>query len=104
MRLRFLAAGAALVVLAAGPALAIEQIHIPDSSAAPSSGAPDALFDKSVPANWQEKTDQNHGNQAGGFHFSVTGGSQSNAFGQILSAPDPRILQLAMKLSLRFVF
>ena len=80
-----LAAGAALLglALAAGPALAIEQIHIPDSTASQNSGPPDALFDKSVPTTWQKKSDEQQSGQSN-FHFSVSGGSnygQSN-YGQ----------------------
>jgi len=72
-----LAAGAALLGLAAtaSPALAIEQIHIPDASAAQNSGPPDALFDKSVPTTWQKKSDQNQSNGFGNFHFSASGGN-----------------------------
>ncbi|HWU25775.1 MAG TPA: hypothetical protein VN154_05175 [Rhizomicrobium sp.] len=76
-----LSAGAALIgaTLFAGPVLAMEQIHIPDSSAAQSSGPPDALFDKSVPATWQKKTDGQQTNGAGPLHFSFSSGS---AYGQ----------------------
>ncbi len=72
-----LAAGAALLgaALLASPALAIEQIHIPDSSAAQSSGAPDALFDKSIPSTWQKKTDGDQTNAKSPFHFYFSGGS-----------------------------
>jgi hypothetical protein len=74
MQLR-LALAAAAIALAASPAFAIEQVHIPDTSAAQSSGPPDALFDKSVPTTWQQKQDQQKQNGLGGFHFSVTSGN-----------------------------
>lgn len=81
MKLRLtLAAVAALIGAAAlaSPALAIEQIHIPDSSAADNSGPPDALFDKSVPTTWQQKQNlqqQQGPNGLGNFHFSATSGN-----------------------------
>lgn len=71
-----LAASAVLLgtVALSAPAFAIEQIHIPDPSAAPSSAPPDALFDSSIPTTWQKKSDSNQqSNGLGGFHFSVTG-------------------------------
>ena len=74
MQLR-LALAAAAIALAASPALAIEQVHIPDTSAAQSSGPPDALFDKSVPTTWQQKQQQKQQNGLGGLHFSVSGGN-----------------------------
>lgn len=69
-----LAAAFAGVVGFAAPALAIEQIHIPDASAAQNSAPPDALFDKSIPTTWQKKADEK---QSGGsnFHFTVQSGS-----------------------------
>ena len=78
MQLR-LALAAAAIALAASPAFAIEQVHIPDPSAAPSSAPPDALFDKSVPTTWQQKQDQQKQNGLGGFHFSVTSGNGTPA-------------------------
>jgi hypothetical protein len=79
MQLRLALAAAAIVgiagALAASPAFAIEQVHIPDASAAQNSGPPDALFDKSVPTTWQQKQDQKQQNGLGGFHFSVSGGN-----------------------------
>lgn len=74
MQLR-LALATAAVCLAASPAFAIEQIHIPDTSAAQSSGPPDALFDKSVPTNWQKKQDDQQSNGLGSFHFSAGAGN-----------------------------
>lgn len=74
MQLR-LALATAAVFLAASPAFAIEQIHIPDTSAAQSSGPPDALFDKSVPTNWQKKQDDQQSNGLGSFHFSAGAGN-----------------------------
>ena len=85
-----LLASAALVGAAvlASPAFAIQQIHIPNSSAAQNSGPPDALFDKSVPTSWQKNADEKKaGDGFGNFHFSVGGGSggspqtQSSGFG-----------------------
>jgi hypothetical protein len=82
MKLRLsLAAAAALLGAAAlaSPALAIEQVHIPDASAADNSGPPDALFDKSVPTTWQQKQNlkQQQGQQSGlgSFHFSAGTGN-----------------------------
>jgi hypothetical protein len=89
MKLRLtLAAAAALLGAAAlaSPALAIEQIHIPDSSAANNSGPPDALFDKSVPTTWQQKQNlqQQQGQSGlGNFHFSATTG---NGYGSTSSS------------------
>lgn len=82
-----LAAAAALMgaVALASPALAIEQIHIPDATAADNSGPPDALFDKSVPTTWQQKQDlqQQQGQQSGlgNFHFSATSGNGYGPYG-----------------------
>jgi hypothetical protein len=76
------AAGAALLGLAAfaSPVFAMEQIHIPDSTAAQNSGPPDALFDKSIPTTWQKKSDADQsGDGLGNFHFSATNG---NGYGQ----------------------
>jgi len=79
MTIRLSLAATALLGLAAfaSPALAIEQIHIPDSSAAQNSGPPDALFDKSVPTTWQSKQNQQQSNGLGSFHFSA-GASSGN--------------------------
>ena len=56
MTIRLSLAAALLGAVAlTSPAFAIEQIHIPDASAAQNSGPPDALFDKSVPTTWQQK-------------------------------------------------
>lgn len=82
-----LAASAVATGILATPALAMEDIHIPDTSAAQNSGPPDALFDRSVPDTWQKKSDdsQPSGNRNSGFSFSFgagngnTGGS-SNGF------------------------
>ena len=89
-----LAVGACAAVLAS-PALAIEQIHIPDPSAAHNSGPPDALFDKSVPTTWQEKAKEKDSNPLGTFHFSATGGSSygnsygsTSRFGEDAKVPD----------------
>lgn len=90
------AAGAALLgaAMLASPALAIEQIHIPDSSAAQSSGTPDALFDKSIPATWQKKTDGgDQMNAKSPFHVYFSGGSgygqqtDSQTFGEDAKKP-----------------
>ena len=76
-----LAIAAALLSATAltSPALAIEQVHIPDSSAADNSGPPDALFDKSIPTTWQQKQqlqqNQSNNNGLGNFHFSATSGN-----------------------------
>ncbi|HUO92307.1 MAG TPA: hypothetical protein VMU22_05260 [Rhizomicrobium sp.] len=77
MTIRLSLAATALLGLAAfaSPALAIEQIHIPDSSAAQNSGPPDALFDKSVPTTWQSKQNQQQSNGLGSFHFSAGAGN-----------------------------
>ena len=85
MSLRFtLAASAVLLgtVALTVPAMAIEQIHIPDPGAASSSAPPDALFDNSIPTTWQKKSSdqQTNGNGLGGFHFSVSSGSGYNNF------------------------
>jgi hypothetical protein len=63
------------------PAFAIEQVHIPDSSAAQNSGPPDALFDKSVPTTWQQKLEQQQqqSNGLGNFHFSAGAGNNPYA-------------------------
>jgi hypothetical protein len=75
MQFRLVLATAA-VVLAVSPAFAIEQVHIPDTSAANSSAPPDALFDKSVPTTWQNKQDQQQqSNGLGNFHFSAGAGN-----------------------------
>ncbi len=94
MKLHYsLAAGAALLGLAAfaNPALAMEQIHIPDSSAAQNSGPPDALFDKSVPTSWQKKSDAQQSGGFNNFHFSATGGNAygptSTSFGEDATKP-----------------
>jgi hypothetical protein len=83
MNLRLsLAAAAALMGAAvfASPALAIEQVHIPDASAAQDSAPPDALFDKSVPTTWQNKQDQQQqSNGLGQFHFSAGAGNNPYA-------------------------
>lgn len=91
-----LAAVAALLGAAAlaTPALAIEQIHIPDSSAADSSGPPDALFDKSVPTTWQQKSDQNQSSPLGNFHFSASSGngySQQNSYSTGFSGENAQV-------------
>jgi len=66
------------------PALAMEQIHLPDPSAAGNSGPPDALFDKSVPTTWQKNSDEKQsGAPMSQFHFSVGG---SNGYGQSQSS------------------
>jgi hypothetical protein len=77
MSLRLSLAATALLGLAAlaSPALAIEQVHIPDTSAAQNSGPPDALFDKSVPTTWQNKQSQQQSNSLGSFHFSAGAGN-----------------------------
>jgi|HubBroStandDraft_2_1064218.scaffolds.fasta_scaffold1223239_1 hypothetical protein len=100
MKLRYsLTAGAALLgVLAfAGPALAMEQIHIPDATAAENSGPPDALFDKSVPTSWQKKSEQQQSTGMGNFHFSATGGSgygqSSSGFGEDAAKPNSEFHQ-----------
>jgi hypothetical protein len=94
LRLTFAAGAAVLAAAFASPALAIEQVHIPDSTAADSSGPPDALFDKSVPTTWQQKQDANqNGNGMGGFHFSVNNGNsyyqQQNSSGFSENAQTP---------------
>jgi hypothetical protein len=91
MKLQYaFAAGAALLAIAASPAFALEQIHIPDSTAAQNSGPPDALFDKSMPTTWQKKSDSQKGGQSG-FHFSVSGGNQygepTSGFGEDAKTP-----------------
>lgn len=96
MKLRTaLLASAALLGAAAlaSPALAIEQIHIPDASAAPSSGPPDALFDKSVPTTWQKKSDddQNAGSSLGQFHFSANSGYGPNTQSSSTPGMDPHV-------------
>lgn len=79
MTIRLALAAALLGAVAlASPAFAIEQIHIPDSSAANNSGPPDALFDKSVPTTWQQKQNlqQQQGQSGlGSFHFSASSGN-----------------------------
>lgn len=81
-----LGAAAALLgaSLLAAPALAMESVHIPDSSTPNNAMPPDGLFDDSVPQTWHKKTDSSDltssGSQQsgiGGFHFSV-----SNGYGQ----------------------
>jgi hypothetical protein len=83
MTIRLSLAAALLGAVAlASPAFAIEQIHIPDSSAASNSGPPDALFDKSVPTTWQQKQNlqqQQGQNGLGSFHFSAGAGSNPYA-------------------------
>jgi hypothetical protein len=94
MNLRFPFAAAVLVASAAlvtAPAFAIEQIHIPDTSAAQSSAPPDALFDSSVPTIWQQKAQENQSNGLGNLHFSVNSGngytSSSSSYGENANAP-----------------
>lgn len=105
-----LAAGAALLGLAmlASPVLAMDQIHIPDPSAADNSGPPDALFDKSVPTNWQKKSEQSQQNGMGNFHFSASGGSgygQSNSsFGENANVPGSEFHQNGVPLNDPYLF
>ena len=95
MKLRYSLAAAAAILGAAGlfsPALAIEQIHIPDSSAAQNSGPPDALFDKSVPTSWQQKADEKQsGGPLSNFHFSASSGNgmtnNNSSFGEDAKTP-----------------
>jgi hypothetical protein len=78
MTIRLSLAAMALLGAAAfvSPALAIEQVHIPDSTAADNSGPPDALFDKSIPTTWQQKQDPNQSSSGlSSFHFSAGSGS-----------------------------
>lgn len=97
MKLRLSLAAAALVGAAgfAAPAFAIEQIHIPDPSAAQNSGPPDALFDKSVPTTWQKKADEKK--SGSDFHFTVRGSSgqsqSSFGFGEDAKVPGSEFLQ-----------
>jgi len=108
MKLRYsLAAVAALLgaVALASPALAIEQIHIPDPSAAQNSGPPDALFDKSVPTSWQKNaTDKQSGGALSNFHFSATSGNGSNTggstFGEDAKTPGSEFHQNGQPLNL----
>ena len=100
MKLRYsLTAGAALLGLAvfASPAFAMEQIHIPDASAAENSGPPDALFDKSVPTTWQKKSDQQQSGGMGNFHFSASSGNgydqSSTDFGEDAKKPGSEFRQ-----------
>ena len=100
-----LAAGAALVGLLAlaSPALAMDQIHIPDPDAAQNSGPPDALFDKSIPTKWEKKSDENQQqNGMGNFHFSASGGNgygQSNSsFGENATVPGSEFHQNGVSL------
>lgn len=85
MNIRLSLAAVALLGAAAfvSPALAIEQVHIPDFSAADNSGPPDALFDKSVPTTWQQKQNlqqqQQNGTGLGSFHFSAGAGNNPYA-------------------------
>ncbi len=69
--IRSLLAAVTLVALGASPAFAIQQITIPDPSAAANSGPPDALFDRSVPTTWQKKADESQNRSP----FSVSFGS-----------------------------
>jgi hypothetical protein len=80
MTIRLSLAAALLGAVAlASPAFAIEQVHIPDASAAQNSAPPDALFDKSVPTTWQQKQDlqqqQSNGVGLSNFHFSAGAGN-----------------------------
>jgi hypothetical protein len=100
MSLRYsLAATMALLGAAAltTPAAAIEQVHIPDASAANNSGPPDALFDKSIPTTWQKKSDAAQNGGAGSFHFSVNSSSgqpqSSNSFGEDAKVPGSEFQQ-----------
>ncbi len=72
-----LAAVATLAVLS-GPALALQQVTIPDSSAAASSAPPDALFDKSVPTTWEKKAEEKQ--NTSGFHFSAGSGRTDSTY------------------------
>jgi hypothetical protein len=94
LHLTLAATAAVLAAAFASPALAIEQVHIPDSSAADNSGPPDALFDKSIPTTWQQKQNaESQQNGMGGFHFSVNGGNayqqqqNSSGFGENAQVP-----------------
>jgi len=80
MTIRLSLAAALLGAVAlASPAFAIEQVHIPDTSAAQDSGPPDALFDKSVPTTWQQRQNsQQQSNGLGSFHFSA--GASNNPY------------------------
>lgn len=109
--LHSLVAGTALLGLAAlaSPALAIEQIHIPDASAAQNSGPPDALFDNSVPTTWQKKSEQNQSNGLGNFHFSVSGGSgygqqTTSSFGEDANVPNSEFHQNGVPLEQPYLF
>lgn len=75
MKLHLTLAAFACAAVFAGPAFAIEQIHIPDASAAQNSAPPDALFDNSIPTTWQKKSDENQPGPFSNFHFSASGGS-----------------------------
>lgn len=98
---RFALAAVALVGAAAlaTPALAIEQFHIPDSSAAQNSGPPDALFDNSIPSTWQKKSDSDDQSQKSSFHFSVSGSSNfqstpsTASFGEDAKVPGSEFYQ-----------
>lgn len=93
MKLRVsLGAVAALLGAAAlaAPALAMDQIHIPDASAAQNSGPPDALFDDSVPTTWQKKATDTQQSGLGAFHFSVNGSNgYSDGFGSAYGMQRP---------------
>jgi hypothetical protein len=79
-RLPFLAAAALLGLTAlAGPAFAIQNVYVPDPNQPQNGGPPDALFDKSVPAEWQQKTDNSQSSSSlSRFHFSVGSGNGDN--------------------------
>ncbi len=73
-----LVAAIALIGLAGAPVFAAQTIQIPDPRFTnPNAAPPDALFDNSIPDQWQKKSDssdsQNNQNKLGGFHFSVRG-------------------------------
>lgn len=97
MSLRYSLAAAMGILGAAAlitPAAAIEQVHLPDASAASNSGPPDALFDNSIPTSWQKKADGNQAAGQSGFHFSMTGSSgqdqslNQNTFGEDAKVPN----------------
>lgn len=95
MKLHLTLAAFACAAVFAGPALAIEQIHIPDASAAQNSAPPDALFDNSIPTTWQKNSDEKQSGPLSNFHFSVSGGSSygsdyqgGSSFGENAKVPN----------------
>jgi hypothetical protein len=81
----FAAATVASMIAIASPASALEPMRIPDPTLTnPNTGAPDALYDKSIPSTWsndRQSDGQSSSSSLGGFHFSVSESNNAAPFG-----------------------